>query len=75
MLANGALIVAAVFAVGFVGIGLGLKSRAGSEIDEHPSEGAAHGGEAAAPGAKEGGGITGPSDEGGTDPFDTHGTR
>ncbi len=75
MLGNGSLIVVGVFVLGLIGVGLGLKSRAGSEIDEHPSDGTAHQGEAAAPQAKGGGGITEPSDDGGTDPFDTHGAQ
>lgn len=74
MFGNGSLIVVGVFIIGFIGLGLGLRSRGGSEMDEHPSDGTAHESESAAPQSKGGGGIAQPTDEGGTDPFDSHGT-
>jgi hypothetical protein len=70
---SGVLIVVAVFVLGLVGIGVGLKTRAGSEIGKHPTDGLSQGGGAAAPQAS-GSSEMLPSEEGGHDPFDTHGT-
>jgi hypothetical protein len=74
MLSSGSLIVVGVVVLGLLGVGIGLKTRAGSEIEKHPSDGLARGGGAAAPQAS-GSSELKPRDEGGVDPFDAHGTE
>jgi ABC-type phosphate transport system substrate-binding protein len=73
MFSGGALIVVAVVLLALLGVAVGLKTRAGSEIGEHPSDGSPHAGEAAAPQAS-GSSELAPREAGGSDPFDSHGT-
>ena len=68
------MIVVGVFVLGFVGIVVGYHTKAGSEIDLHPSDGLAHGDGQAAPGAEGSGTLSG-RDEDGVDPFDARGTQ
>jgi hypothetical protein len=74
MLSTGLLVVIGVFVLGFLGVALGLKTRAGSEIGRHPSDGMSHTGGTAAPLASESDEPV-RREEGGLDPFDTHGTE
>jgi hypothetical protein len=69
----GFLIVIGVLLLGFFGVGLGLKSRAGSEIEKHPSDGLSRGGGEGAPQASGSSRLL-EHEDGGHDSFDTHGT-
>jgi hypothetical protein len=66
MFSNGSLIVVGVVLLGLLGVG--LKIRAGSEIDKHPSDGLSHTGGAGAPQASGSSELTA-RDEGGPDPL------
>jgi hypothetical protein len=72
-LTTGVLIVVGAFVLGFLGLGIGLKSRAGSEIGKHPTDGLAHADSPAAPQASGSSELL-PSNEGDRDPLDTRGT-
>jgi hypothetical protein len=71
---SGVLVVVGVFVLGFLAVAVGLKTRAGSEIGKHPTDGLSHGGGPAAPQASGSSEMLPTDGEGGQDPFDTHGT-
>ncbi len=73
MFSTGALILVGVMILILVAVVFGYNTRTGTEIDQHPSDGLSHNGEAAAPQAAGTGRIAG-REEGEHDPFDTHGT-
>ncbi len=69
-----AFLVVAVFGLGFIGIAIGIHTKAGSGIERHPSDGTDHEGGAEAP-LSEGSARMTVDDDGGSDPFNTYGTR
>ena len=73
-IATGSLVFLLFIVLLVVAVIFGLYSRTGTDMAQRPSDGLAHGEQAAAPGASAPDRITG-TEEGEQDRFDTHGTR